>query len=101
MGESTLKNYIGLELLECEGWKCVSVCTCTGLEVSVYIQLLEMCTCECVCVYVKQDRSEMEGQLTRRWMVEVGWRVGGRHRKKNFKNSYMHLPNYGRHLSTS
>ena len=64
MGESTLKNYIGLELLECEDWKCVSVCTCTGLEVSVYIQLLEMCTCESVCV--KQDRSEMEGQLTRR-----------------------------------
>ena len=46
VGESTLKNYIGLELLECEDWKCVSVCTCTGLEVSVYIQLLEMCTCD-------------------------------------------------------
>ena len=34
----------------------------------------------CVCVCVKQDRSEMEGQLTRRWMVEVGWRVGGQRR---------------------
>ena len=59
-----------------------------------------------VCMCVKQDRSEMEGQLMRRWMVDAGWRVGGRHRswqvgKKNFKNSYMHLPNYGRHLSTS
>ena len=50
MGESTLKNYVRLELLECEDWKCVSVCTCTGLEVSVYIQLLEMCMCVCVCV---------------------------------------------------
>ena len=49
-GREHIKNYIGLELLECEDWKCVSVCTCTGLEVSVYIQLLEMCTCESVCV---------------------------------------------------
>ena len=33
---------------------------------------VEMCTCESVCVCVKQDRSEMEGQLTRRWSRLVG-----------------------------
>ena len=38
-GREHIKNYIGLELLECEDWKCVSVCTCTGLEVcrNVYV----------------------------------------------------------------
>ena len=60
--------------------------------------------CVCVC---EQDRLEMEGQLMRRWMVEVGWRVGGQCRSwqvgKNLQKQ-LHAStkfNYGRHLSTS
>ena len=51
-----------MELVECEDWKCVSVCTCTGLEVSVYIQLLEMCTCVCVCVCVCETGQVGDGR---------------------------------------
>ena len=49
----------------------------TGSE-CVHTVARNVYVCVCVCVCVKQDRSEMEGQWMRRWMVDAGWRVGGR-----------------------